>query len=310
MRFTNRLILSLLGAMLLFACARAEEIVSSPVPGTVPETRIAPQHQPPEYVEWILETARGELGYTEERSGVTKYGTWTGEPEAEWCAEFLCWCVDQVDKKYDADLLHQIYPYYTGTNVGRDWFIKQGRYIARIGNIPGWGTQWFRGNKELMGKNSYIPLPGDWVFFSTNASGDTTHVAMVEYCAYDENGRVMVHVIEGNNPESVARNAYPINYWGILGYGTVYDLADMTLRFGNEGSKVSALQTELVAAGMLGNQYITGKYGALTTQAVKDFQKMIGISENGVANHETQLALHDYVVELSRQNPENWIVEE
>ena len=98
-----------------------------------------------------------------------------------------------------------------------------------------------------MEKNSYIPQPGDWVFLTDNAEGDTSHVALVEYCARDESGRVLVHVIEGNNvtkpaPQSVARNVYPLDYWKILGYGTVHDLADITLRFGCDGPKVTALQ--------------------------------------------------------------------
>lgn len=277
---------------------------------TPQEILIPPAHQPPEYVEWLLEIARKELGYTEEPSGVTKYGVWANDPTAEWCAEFLCWCVNQVDKQKGTRLLNNVYPNYTGTNVGRNWFLSQGRYIARKGTVPGWGSQWYQGEKEALPRNSYIPLPGDWVFFSTNSTGDTTHVAMVEYCAYDENGKAQIHVIEGNNPKAVARNVYDIDYWAILGYGTVYDLADIVLRFGNDGAKVSALQSELVAAGFLESQYITGRYGAITTQAIKDFQKKMGLHESGIANHETQLALHDYVIALSKENPANWIVEE
>ena len=172
----NRLLLFFLCALLLVSSALGEAIPAE-------EARIVPLHQPPEYVEWLLDAARNELGYTEEKSGVTKYGTWTGEPNAEWCAEFLCWCVHQVDKQHGTSLLYNTYPYYTGTNTGRDWFIKQGRYIARKGTVPGWGSQWLTGSEEALQKNSYIPLPGDWVFFSTNSLGDTTHVAMVEYCA-------------------------------------------------------------------------------------------------------------------------------
>ena len=176
-------------------------------------------------------------------------------------------------------------------------------------SLPTWGSQWFSGESQPMEKNGYIPLPGDWVFFSTNATGDTTHVAMVDYCSYDEFGDVQVHVIEGNNPSAVARNVYPINYWAILGYGTVYDLADVVMRFGNDGEKVKELQRELVQAGLMDAQYVTGRYGSITTQAIKDFQKMMGLNESGVANHETQLKLHDYIVKLSKQNPANWVVD-
>ena len=299
----TRLLAFILCALLLCSSAGAEALPQE-------ETRITPAHQLPEYVEWLLDTARNELGYKEERSGVTKYGTWSGDPIAEWCAEFLCWCVYQVDQQHGTSLLNNTYPNYTGTNVGRDWFLKQGRYIARTGTVPGWGSQWLKGEEKGIAKNSYIPLPGDWMFFSTNSTGDTTHVAMVEYCSYDENGKVQVHVIEGNNPEAVARNVYDIDHWAILGYGTVYDLADVVLRFGNDGAKVSALQSKLVALGLMEAQYITGRYGAITTQAIKDFQKLAGLNQSGIANHETQLLLHAHVVEMNRQNPESWVVED
>lgn len=266
------------------------------------EQVIDPVYPVPDYVEWLLDVARGELGYKEQSGGVTKYGAWAGDPAAEWCAEFLCWCVDQVDKQMATHLLTQQYPYYTGNNTGRDWFLKKGRYVARSGTVPGWGAQWYPGDTALMEKNSYVPQPGDWVFFSTNSTGDTCHVAMVEYCAYNENDRIMVHVIEGNNPSAVARNAYKLTDWSILGYGTVHDAAQITLRTGNEGEKVTALQQKLVSAGLLGTQSTTGKYGALTTQAVKNFQTQMGIEPSGVANYQTQTALDDYLAALPAAN--------
>ncbi len=265
---------------------------------------ILPRYEVPDYVLWLLDTARAEIGYTEERSGGTKYGTWAGYPTAEWCAEFQCWCVSRVDKQYGTHLLNRVYPNYSGTNVGRDWFIGQGRYIARTGYLPGYGTQWWQESMTPIEKNSYIPQPGDWVFLTDNASGDTSHVAMVDYCAYDENGAVRVHVIEGNNvtkpaPQKVERNDYALDYWRILGYGTVHDLADSTLKFGHSGPKVLALQKELAAAGLLEERYTTGKYGAITTDCIRTVQRGAGIQETGTANLETRLALRRLVPGLS-----------
>lgn len=255
------------------------------------EKVITPVLPVPDYVERLLEIARGELGYKEESNGTTKYGIWSGDPMAEWCAEFLCWSVHQVDKLYQTDLLNKVFPNYTGTNVGRNWYLKQGRYIARRGIVPGWGTQWFLEDNQLITPNSYIPMPGDWVFFSNNAAGDTNHVAMVEYCAYDEEGKVQVHVIEGNNPSAVARKTYPLDHWAILGYGTVYDLSGMVMRFGNEGTKVKELQGKLVKAGLLNEKYTTGKYGALTQEAIEKLQRQQGLEVNGIANFDTQRVL-------------------
>ena len=134
-------------------------------------------------------------------------------------------------------------------------------------------------------------------------------VAVVEFCAYDASGQVWVHVIEGNSPTStekdcVTRNAYAIDYWQILGYGTVHDLADITLRFGNSGEKVLALQRSLVAVGLLEAQYTTGQYGAITQGAITTLQRQCRIAETGIANHETQWALQQRVEEIqSRQAP-------
>ena len=272
----------------------------------VEEEVIPPQWPVPDYVVHLLEAASDEVGYTEEEHGRTKYGEWAGDPYCQWCAEFQCWCVNQVDKLYGAKLLNKVYPNYSGTNVGRDWFISQGRYIARTGTLPGYGSQWRRDTLEPIEKNSYIPQPGDWVFLTDNASGDTSHVAMVEYCAYDSDSNVRLHVIEGNNvtkpaPQGVERNDYAIDYWRILGYGTVYDLADMTLKFGHDGPKVVELQKELVQAGLLEERYTTGRYGAITTDCIKTVQRQAGIQETGIANYETRMALKRLIESLSGQ---------
>ena len=105
-----------------------------------------------------------------------------------------------------------------------------------------------------------------------------------------------VHVIEGNTvlkpaPQGVERNDYALDSWRILGYGTVYDLADWTLKFGHSGPKVKELQQELVQAGLLEERYTTGKFGAITQDCIKAVQRQYGILETGIANLETRIAL-------------------
>lgn len=277
------------------------------------EVKIAPAYPVSDYVQWLLETARGELDYTENANNVTKYGVWAGNPTAEWCAEFLCWCVHQTDTAHRVKMLDKQFPNYTGNNTGRDWYLTQGRYVARRGIVRNWGTQWFRGSDEPMRPNSYVPQPGDWVFFSNASSWDTTHVAMVEYCAYDADGKVQVHVIEGNSPfsavkDAVVRNAYPIDYWAILGYGTVNDVADIVMRFGNKGEKVKTLQQNLALVGLFPEgQKVTGQYGAITETCVKAIQRRLGAQETGIADHAVQMELRRMVSEVSASNPKNWV---
>ncbi|MGI6690295.1 MAG: peptidoglycan-binding protein [Christensenellales bacterium] len=269
---------------------------------------IAPIHPVPDYVDALLDVARGELGYMEQ-GGVTKYGQWAGDPKAEWCAEFLCWSVDQVDKRLGTNLLTQVYPFYSASNTGRDWFLKQGRYVARTGFVNGWGTQWYIGSDQTMPKNSYVPQPGDWVFMSYSASGDTSHVAMVEQSVRKPDGTIDIHVIEGNNPDRVARAVYPLTAWQIQGYGTVHDVADIVLRMGLEGEKVRSLQERLAYVGLLPGEEVHGRYSQRTSDAVKAFQLMVGQVPTGIANHQTQLSLREYVRKWRMENADSWTVD-
>ena len=211
---------------------------------------IDPAWDVPEYVTWLLETAEAELGYTEDH-GWTKFGEWSGDGYAQWCAEFLCWCVDQVDQQHGTSLLRNIFPKYSGTNTGRDWYIAQGRYVARNGHIDGVGYEWLKGSDHFLQVGEYIPQPGDWVFFTWTSNTDTDHVAMVEYCTRDDAGEVTIHVIEGNNPSSVQHNTYPLTYNRILGFGTVHDVVNWTLKSGSSGVKVTELQENLILLGLL-----------------------------------------------------------
>jgi hypothetical protein len=297
----SRIFLTVMSALLVFlGSARAQ----SP-----PElTLIEPAFPVTQEVRQLILIAQGELGY-KEQDGVTKYGTWAGNPQAQWCAEFLCWVVDQVDQQHGSKLLDSSFPFYSSTNTGRDWFLSQGRYIARNGFVTSWGTQWYKGAKESMDKNSYIPQPGDWVFFSYTASGDTAHVAMVENCYRGADGQVIVQVIEGNNPDAVARAQYKLTDWRIQGYGTVQDLADIVLRMGAQGEKVKALQRTLADITLLGENDITGIYNQRTSDAVKAFQYEMGMQTTGIANQPTQLRLQDYYVQYKARHPEFWTVD-
>lgn len=271
-------------------------------------TKVEPAFPVTQEVRQLLNVAAGELGY-KEQGGVSKYGTWAGDPQAQWCAEFLCWAVDQVDKQLNTSLLGNRYPLYNSSNTGRDWFLAQGRYIARIGFVTDWGTQWYRGADVSMGKNSYIPQPGDWVFFSYTSSGDTSHVAMVEDCYQSADKQVFVQVIEGNNPDAVARAQYPLADWRIQGYGTVRDLADIVLRMGAGGEKVRVLQRTLCDIALLGEEDITGTYSQKTSDVVKAFQYEMGMPATGIANQPTQLRLQDYYEQYKARHPEFWTVD-
>ena len=276
----------------------------SPAPPEI----IPPQWPVPNYVQWLIGVASGELGYREGEHGYSKYGEWAGDPLAQWCAEYLCWCVDQVDQRYGTKLLHKVYPMYSGSNTGRSWYIQQGRYIVRWGNLDNWGYQWLKGEDHFLTTGDYIPQPGDWVFFTWDSDFDTDHVALVEYCTRDQAGNVQIHVLEGNAPDEVQRNVYDLTYTRILGFGTVHDAMDITMRSGNSGVKVKQLQEKLCYLGYLSPEKVDGVYGSGTIEAIRAFQTDKGLKVHGIANIATQTALNKAYDVAIDNDPATWLV--
>ena len=277
------------------AAMQTEEVIN---PGILPDD-----------IGKLLDTAIQEIGYTEGSDGYSKYGAWTGDPYSEWCAEFICWCVHMTDQYYGYDLLNNVYPYYTGQNTGRDWFIARGRFVYRRGYAPGWGYQWLKAADSMMEANDYIPYPGDLMYFSYGSETDTFHVALVEYCAYAMDGSVLVHVIEGNHPESVKRAVYALDNELVLGFGCWSDVVDTTIQFGNSGDKVLVLQQNLGKLGYLKERHFTSTYLSHTRDAVSSFQQTVmGITPTGVAGRETQLAIQYEVDKLELYEPSAWLV--
>lgn len=288
--------LFLLLILLLFPAARAEE------------KRIDPAWPVPDYVGHLLQVASEEVGYTEDH-GRTKYGAWAGDPAAQWCAEFQCWCVDQVDQRWGTSLLRNVYPFYTSSNTGKNWFIRAGRYVVRKGRVEGWGYEWLKGSSTFIRSGDYIPQPGDWVFFNWGGGSDTEHVALVEFCTRDTySGEVLIHVIEGNKPSAVVRDTYGLNDPAILGYGTVHDVADITMCFGNQGEKVRLLQEKLSYLGFLDPSLVTGHFGDGTAEAVRAYQSARGLQVNGIANMKTQQLLESEYVSRYENDPDIWAV--
>ena len=279
------------------------------LPALADELVIPPQWPVPDYVTALLQVASAEVGYTEGEHGRTKYGEWAGDPYCQWCAEFQCWCVDQVDQQYGTELLNHVYPRYSASNTGRSWFIRAGRYVVRKGQVDGWGYEWLQDHETVLSSGDYIPQPGDWVFFTWTGDENTDHVALVEYCTQNtQTGEILIHVIEGNKPSAVARDVYSIHYSRILGYGAVHDVIDITMQFGNQGEKVSRLQEKLIYLGYLRTEKLDGRFGDATAEAVRTFQTVSGLRVTGIANQATQLMLNQQVRLKTDSDPAIWTV--
>ena len=285
---------------------------ATPAPAPTGSWEQLPEPERPAFVQQLLAVAQAELGYTEGGNNHTKYGEWSGDPNAAWCAEYVCWCVNQTDMRHGLSLLNTVYPKYSGQNTGKEWFIARGRFLFRKAVCPDWGPQWLTGMDRNLMKNEYLPRSGDLMFFSYNLAGDTEHVALVEFCARHEDGQIYVHVLEGNNPDRVQRNHYALDDSQVLGYGLCEDIIGTTMRFGNTGDKVLALQKDLCELGFLEVRHLTGTYGSNTRAAVIRFQQevMYEKNPNGIANIYTQLAVAAMLDEQRYNSPDSWLVSE
>ena len=293
------------------ACGLCALLLFAVMPARADQVRIQPAYPIPASVARVLSVAAGEIGYREGEHGYTKYGEWSGDPYAQWCAEFLCWCVDQVDQQDGSALLGTVFPRYSGQNTGRNWFIRQGRYVVRNGNLDGWGYQWLYGSDHFLTPGEYIPEPGDWVFFTWTDTQDTDHVALVEYCTRDtETGSVTIHCIEGNTPVAVKRAEYDLTYSRILGFGTVHDTAEWTIRSGNSGFKVRQLQEKLVKLGLMTADQVDGVCGNATVLAVRAWQASQGLKQTGIANLETQRSIDKRLAREADADFSAWSIED
>ena len=132
---------------------------------------------------------------------------------------------------------------------------------------------------------------------------------MVEFCTRDPvTDAVQIHVIEGNKPSAVARDIYDLNSPSILGYGTVHDVADITMSIGNQGEKVRQLQEKLAYLGFLDPALVSGRYGEGTAEAVRNYQTYAGLRQNGIANINTQLKLDSEYTGRYQSDPGIWTV--
>ena len=136
----------------------------------------------------LVEVAIKEIGYKQGADGSTKYGTWCGTGNANWCHAFVSWCANEC-----GFIGEGILPKTGSCEDGRQWFIKRNEYQER---------------------GSYEPAPGDIVYFRHGNETVSHHVGIVEYA---ENG--ILHTIEGNSGGVVKRREYSLNATRIMGYG-------------------------------------------------------------------------------------------
>ncbi len=116
------------------------------------------------------------------------YWRWYGfHSRVSWCACFVSWCADQ-----SGYMTGGVLPKFSLCSDGVKWFQDKGRF------------------KD----GSYVPAPGDIIFFDWGDDGSIDHVGIVESVK-----KGIVNTIEGNSGDKVKRNSYPIGDGRIYGYG-------------------------------------------------------------------------------------------
>ena len=129
-----------------------------------------------------------QIALSQEGNDGTIYWTWFGNTSrVEWCSEFASWCA------YQAGLIQAgLAPRTSVCTEGVAWFRERGRFVDA----------------------SYVPVPGNFIYFDWEQDGHTDHVGIVEYV---EDGQV--HTVEGNSGDRVRRSSYDLNSAVIFGYG-------------------------------------------------------------------------------------------
>ncbi len=286
------LFLLVLMALLLGAARADGRVIIATADWTPPDLTELQADALPELL--VLKVAQEEIGYVEgPLPDESKYGEWYCNGRVAWCAEFITWCVDQVEQRYGLYLMDDLFPRYGGSKDGAPFFIKRGRFISDDGKLPTREKQWLAGSGTYLQANGYIPYPGDyiWFYYYSRKQG-TDHVALVEGVSRDENGKVLIHVIEGNNPDRVQRAVYDLTDKRIYGYGTPVKRAYSNLRLYNQNDDVALLQQDLIALGYY--ELETGRVGYFTQKvqsAVRTLQKAAGLSLTGIVDISTRAAL-------------------
>lgn len=137
----------------------------------------------------VVKAANGQVGYHEQGTNCTKYGSWYGIHCAEWCDMFVSWVFNEASQLHAIGGKHSYVPSHL------DWFRQHNRFHAR-------------------GAKGGGPRLGCVVFFDLNGHDGADHIGIV--VAYND---THVYTVEGNRSNQVKRANYTRSSHQIYGYG-------------------------------------------------------------------------------------------
>lgn len=251
--------------------------------------------------EKVLALAASEVDYHEKASGSGLDDKYANSGTGNWT-------------KYARDL-DEIKSFYNGKKQGAAWcdvfvdwlFVKcfgaatAMKMLCQPQNSAGAGCKYSKDYYQAAGHFSRNPAPGSQIFFYDNA-GQINHTGIVEKVVGG-----MVHTIEGNTMDRVARMSYSIDDGRIAGYGSpIWELAitssdpatpatpavnvnidmnivnNMFLRLGDKNGYVANMQNRLIELGYdVGPDGADGDFGMDTLAALKQFQYDHNLPECG-----------------------------
>lgn len=238
----------------------------------------------------VLKTAQEEIGYVEGPNNKSKYGKWIGDEYCAWCAEFLTWCVNETDQRYGTSLMNNVFPHYGHPKDGAPWFLERERFISAHSRVPATDERmWLNGADTYLENHEYIPDPGDYMWFSYyNPKKGTDHVAIVEGVSQDPDGSLLIHVIEGNNPDRVQRAVYGAADGRIYGFGTPVRKATRSLRLCSRGDDCPVINRYLFLQGYLNERQVIEEITENSVKALKQYQKDNGLHQTCQVDMETR----------------------
>ncbi len=129
------------------------------------------------FVDWVIWYAEQEPQFPVKEDGSTVYGELFGDPYAQWCAEFLMYCLKKSEDRLGTSYIDSVYPWYPSA------------YSCGL---------WFKAYFHYFDPETYIPARGDMVLFDTYGIGYPDHIAMVVEVVDDGEGDPVIITIEGN----------------------------------------------------------------------------------------------------------------
>ncbi len=164
----------------------------------------------------VIAVAESQLGYQEseknysvtedgERKGYTRYGAWYGNSYGDWCAMFVSFCLNYA--QVEDFPLEASCQRWVDLLSGQESLVVAGEKVT---------YDFYRPAAD------YTPVPGDLIFFDTDAEDDVddaNHVGLVvEVTEATDTRPAQVKTIEGNSANRVQYQTYELDDETILGY--------------------------------------------------------------------------------------------